>query len=174
MSHSSASRNPVSQQDVEVLIGIVATLTGNLLGGDVDPDTSAAFAERFVSAGLLEPAPDGNPLPAGEVGLALEDLVQRLRYAYGDYDEIPEPLPRIVAHVLELPSEEAARMSHDMLPSGQMRDAEFYHDGTNAWQLVAYYPELRPGRDFDQRAAALRQIATRHGGRYSGSQVPMR
>jgi hypothetical protein len=51
------SRNPVSQQDVEVMVGVIATVSGGVLGGDLGADMVEKFAERFVNAGLLDPEP---------------------------------------------------------------------------------------------------------------------
>lgn len=162
------------QQDVEVLIGIVATVNGRLYAGQLDPDTIQEFAERFVGAGLLSREPDGSLPIAGKVRLALEDLVQRLRYAYGDYDVEPTPEPYMTAHVLELPSEDTALDCKDDLPDGQVRDPMIRYENGGGRLLFAFYPELPPDRDFNERMAALRETADRHGGRYPGHQGPPR
>lgn len=164
------SRHPVAQRDVELLIVIVAKLAGDLYSRDADQRATERFAKRFVEAGLLRSDSDGQLPSAGKVVLALEDLIQRLRYAHGEYDEPPSPLPDFIAHVLELPSEEAARGCQDALPSGRVRDAEIRHGGQEGWLLFASYPELPPDRDFHERVAELQRIAGTHGGRYSGSQ----
>jgi hypothetical protein len=164
------SNNSVSQQDVEVLIGVVATMTGRLMAGEVDTRTAEELAQRLVNAGLLDREPDGSLPSAGRVGLAMEDLVQRLRYAYGDYVDRPRPSPAVVAHVLALPSEKAALDCLAALPDGQVRDAIIRHSDTEGWVLIACYPELSPDRGFIEREATLRRTVTSHGGRYSGSQ----
>jgi hypothetical protein len=165
------SRNAVSQQDVHALVGVVATVTGSVLGG-LPPQTIEEFAKRFADAGLLDPDPDGALPSAGAVALALEDLVQRLRYACGDYDERPTPLPRLVTHVLELPSGEAALECQQALPGGQLRDPTVRHESPASWVLFAFYPELPPDPDFQEREEALRRVVEGFGGRYSGSQRP--
>lgn len=164
------SHKPVSQQDVQVLLGVVATVTGDLLGGDLDARTSEKFAERFVNAGLLGPESDGSLPSAGKVAVALADLLQRLRYAYGDYDEPPTALPSVVAHVFELPSQEAALNCQDALPSGQVQNAEIRNEDDDGWLLFAFYSELPPDPGFKEREQALRETVERFGGRYSGSQ----
>jgi hypothetical protein len=166
------SRNAVSQQDVEVLVGVIATVTGSLLGGDYDPQATEKFAERFVTAGLLDRGPDGELPSAGAVALALEDLVQRLRYACDDYDDRPRSLPSLVAHVLELPSHDAALNCQRVLPDGQVRDATVRGETAEAWVLQAFYPELPPDPGFKEREKALRRVVAGFGGRYSGSQRP--
>ncbi|MGH3412057.1 MAG: hypothetical protein ACRDPH_03120 [Marmoricola sp.] len=175
MSEFVASQSPVSQQDVEVLIGIVAIETGNVVAGNVDPSITEKFADRFVNAGVLDREPDGSQPSAGKVGLALEDLCQRLRYAYGDYDgmPMPRPLPRVVKHVLELPSERAADHCRDDLPSGQVREAVIDYHETEGWLAYAFYPELAPDHGFHERETQLQQTATKHGGRYIGSSIPV-
>ena len=174
MSGSNESRNAMRQQDVEVLIGIVATVTGRLYAGQLDTDTTRKFAERFVNAGLLSPEPGGNLPSAGKVRLALEDLVQRLRYAYGDYEIEPTPEPYMTAHVLELPSEAVAVECQGDLPAGQVRDPLVRYENGGGWLLFAHYPELPPDQDFNERMADLRQTVERHGGRYTGHQGPPR
>lgn len=164
------SPNPVAQRDVELLIGIVAKLAGDLCSRDADQRTTERYAKRFVEAGLLTRDSAGHLPSAGKVVLALEDLIQRLRYAHGEYEEPPLPLPDFVAHVLELPSEEAARGCQDALPGGQVRDAEIRYGDGAGWLLFAYYPELPPDRSFHERVAALQRTASTHRGRYSGSQ----
>lgn len=167
-----ASRKAVSQQDVQVLVGIVATVTGSVLGGGSDSHATEEFAKRFVNAGLLDRGSDGEMPSAGAVALALEDLVQRLRYACEDYDERPGPLPSLVAHVLELPSHDAALNCQQVLPEGQVRDATVRRETAETWVLYAFYPELPPDLEFMERERALRRVVAGCGGRYSGSQRP--
>ncbi|HEY0773333.1 MAG TPA: hypothetical protein VGD51_04570, partial [Nocardioidaceae bacterium] len=45
--------------------GIVATVTGSVLGGGPDSHATEKFAERFVKAGLLDRGPDGALPSAG-------------------------------------------------------------------------------------------------------------
>jgi hypothetical protein len=161
--------NPITEQDVQLLIRIIATVEGDLLARNADPHTTEKYAKRFVDVGLLSRDSDGHLPSAGKVVLALEDLIQRLRYVLGEYDEAPLPMPELLAHELELPSEEAARSCLDALPSGQVRDAVIHHTDTEGWLLLAFYPELPPDRDFHERAALLERTAALHGGRYNGS-----
>lgn len=168
------SHNPVSQQDAEVLVGVIATVTGGVLGGDLDADMVETFAQRFVNAGLLEPEPDGSMPSAGTVALALENLVQRLRYACEDHNDRPSPLPRLIAHVLELPTRDAALDCQQALPGGQVRDSTIGREASDVWVLSVFYPELPPDPDFREREQTLRQAVERVGGRYSGSQRPSR
>lgn len=167
-----ASRKSVSQQDVEVLVGIVATVTGSVMGGGSDSHAAEKFAERFVNAGLLDRGPDGALPSVGAVALALEDLVQRLRYACADYDEPPSPLPTLVAHVLELPSRDAALNCQQVLPDGQVRDSTIRRETAETWILQSFYPELPPDPEFKEREQALRRVVAGFAGRYSGSQRP--
>jgi len=73
------------------LIGLVATLEGELMGPNDDgevPEWAQGFATRLSRDGLL--APDGRNR---ELRQALNDLNHRLRYALGEYDEPPGPSP---------------------------------------------------------------------------------
>ena len=76
--------NPVQLRDAEALIGILAVLDGVIWGGTLDEWTTSKVAERFARQGLL--AADHN---RNDVHQALDDLIQRLRYAVGDYDSSP-------------------------------------------------------------------------------------
>ena len=80
--------NPVRRTDVEVLIGILAILEGALWGGSVDGWNTDRIADRFVQRGLLAADHDQRDLRQ-----AVSDMNQRLRYAAGEYDSPPEPVP---------------------------------------------------------------------------------
>jgi hypothetical protein len=163
------------QQDVEVLIGIVATMTGRLYGGQLDPETTRKFAERLVRAGLLSRAPDGSLPPAAKARLALEDLGQR-----HDFATPMETMRWANAGAVHdcpragLPSEDAALDCKVDLPDGQARDPMVRYENVGGWLLFAFYPELLPDQDFNERMAELRQTVERHGGRYTGHQGPPR
>lgn len=81
---ASSAPNPVQLRDAEVLIGILAVLDGVIWGGTLDEWTAGQVAERFARQGLL--AADHN---RNDVHQALDDLIQRLRYAAGEYDSPP-------------------------------------------------------------------------------------
>lgn len=79
--------------DVAALIGLLATLEGELMapdpaGTDHVPEWAEGFAGRLTRDGLLT-APAGNR----ELRQALDDLNHRLRYVLGEYDDPPEPTP---------------------------------------------------------------------------------
>lgn len=80
--------NPVQRRDAEVLIGTLAVLDGAIWGGTLDEWTASKVAERFVRQGLL--AADHN---RNDVHQALDDLIQRLRYAVGEYSSPPPSMP---------------------------------------------------------------------------------
>jgi len=68
----------LSPADLTALIGIVASLTGQIMGGAMEADDLAAFARRAAKDGLV--ADDG----AGELVEAYERLIDRLRFALGE------------------------------------------------------------------------------------------
>jgi hypothetical protein len=80
--------NPVRTADAGVLIGILAILEGAIWGGSLDAWTTSKVAERFVQQGLLAPEHDER-----ELRQAISDMNQRLRYAAGEYDSLPPPVP---------------------------------------------------------------------------------
>lgn len=75
-------KEPVSAlgaADLTALIGIVAKLTGEVMGGDLEPQVVAALAERAAKDGLVA---DG--AHADELVAAYENLIGRLRFALGE------------------------------------------------------------------------------------------
>lgn len=164
------SESSISDPDIRALIGVLATLAGKLQASHRDSLEVEDYAKRLVTTGLLDRDVHAEPPSLGEVVLALEDLVQRLRYARGEYDRRPDPLPKFMTHVLSFPSEEAANSCLEALPRGQVRGAEIRDLGGDGWSLVVSYAELPPDESFHEREATLRQEAAAHGGRYRGSQ----
>lgn len=80
--------NPVQLCDAEVLVGVLAILEGVIWSGDLDARTTRKVAERFVEQGLLAADHDQRHLRQ-----AIGDMNQRLRYAAGEYDSPPPPVP---------------------------------------------------------------------------------
>ena len=69
----------LSPADLTALIGIVASLTGQIMGGAMEADDVAAFARRAAKDGLV--ADDaGTP----ELTEAYQGLIDRLRFALGE------------------------------------------------------------------------------------------
>ena len=165
------SPRPVREQDVAALIGIIAVVEGALLGGKVGDETTTRLARKLVAARLL--SEDGNGLPrAGEVAVALDEIMARLQWALGEYESAPEPRVEIAtAHVMRFPTKQAAdRCATDLL-AGQASRVRVVDERTEGWTLYAVYTELAPDPGFSQRVRDLSQVATRFGGVYSGSQA---
>ncbi len=80
--------NPVQHRDANVLIGILAILEGVIRAGQLDEGTTGKVAERFVREGLLGAGYDQRDLRQ-----AINDMNQRIRYAAGEYDTPPSPVP---------------------------------------------------------------------------------
>jgi hypothetical protein len=78
--------NPVAARDLAALVGVLATLEGELIAQEVSPYLAGRLARRMVRAGLLASEQGGiENLPR-----ALHDLNHRLRFALGEYSELPE------------------------------------------------------------------------------------
>ena len=87
LAHELTTRAP-AEQDVAALIGLLATVEGELTGIDEEmPEWAAHLARRLVRDGAA--AGPGNR----EVRQALNDLNHRLRYVAGEYDVPIEPTP---------------------------------------------------------------------------------
>ena len=80
--------NPVQHRDANVLTGILAILEGAVRTGHLDEWTTGKVAERFAREGLLGADHDQHDL-----GQAINDLNQRIRYAAGEYDTPPSSVP---------------------------------------------------------------------------------
>lgn len=80
--------NPVLSRDLAVLIGLLAVLEGELGAGEVPQHLVGRLRDRFARKGLLEPGASDRDLRQ-----AISDLNHRLRYALGEYRELPPQLP---------------------------------------------------------------------------------
>lgn len=80
--------NPVGRQDTEVLIGWAASLEGELMGDGVPESMQDKLRRRLVDADLLRQGADGR-----ELRQAINDLNHRLRFALGEYAELPASIP---------------------------------------------------------------------------------
>ena len=80
--------NPVQHRDANVLIGILAILEGMIWAGQLDEQITSKVAERFVQQDLLDAHYDQHGLRQ-----AINDMNQRIRYAAGEYDTPPSPIP---------------------------------------------------------------------------------
>jgi len=98
-------RGRVRKSDVALMIGIVAIVGGHLRGASVDEKVAAKFAARFLEADLLDRDPDGSLPSAGRVAVAMDSLIERLRFALDEYQSEPPPAPETSAHTLLFPTE---------------------------------------------------------------------
>ena len=79
---------PVLQRDAEALIGLLAIVEGEAMVSRLDAGLVDHLSRRFASVGLMA---DG--ATDREFRQALNDLNHRLRYALGEYNEPPQPMP---------------------------------------------------------------------------------
>jgi hypothetical protein len=70
------------------LIGLLAVLEGEIWAGEVSPHLRARIGHRLAREALVGSSPAERQLRQ-----AISDLNHRLRYALGEYDELPPPLP---------------------------------------------------------------------------------
>ena len=76
------------ERDAKVLIGVLAIVEVELLVSELSASFLDQLPRRFSSVGLTA---DG--ATDRELRQAIDDLGQRLRYALGEYDDPPEPMP---------------------------------------------------------------------------------
>lgn len=81
--------NPIGRADATVLVGWAAVLEGALMTpSELPPGIVGKVRQRLEEADLLTQGASPRDLRQ-----AINDLNHRLRYALGEYDEPPEPLP---------------------------------------------------------------------------------
>jgi hypothetical protein len=80
--------NPVYVRDAVAVIGVFAVLEAHLLGGDLDDHLTRHLQAWLARRGLIDP--DSG---ARDLRQLLSDVNQRMRYAIGEYDEPPTPVP---------------------------------------------------------------------------------
>jgi hypothetical protein len=76
------------RQDVLSLLDILVVLLGELTAGQLSPDLTARVMRRLVKDRLL-----AEEASVGELRAVVADLVERLRFALGEYASYPESLP---------------------------------------------------------------------------------
>jgi hypothetical protein len=76
------------RQDTAALIGLLAVLEGEIWAGEVSPHLRDRIGRRLTREALVGPSPTERDLRQ-----AINDLNHRLRYALGEYDELPSPQP---------------------------------------------------------------------------------
>jgi hypothetical protein len=174
--------NPVSSQDAEVLVGILAILQGQLIGGLLDDEVTEKLATRMVRAGVLKRESDGSLPSAGRVGVALEDLNHRVRHALGETHAVPPSAAEAVMHVMLFPTEEQAvgagaevqgSLRPPQVEAVPDRGPDLLEPETGreqGWYLSVVCPELPPDTAFRERERSLEEIARRFGGTYTGFQ----
>ena len=79
---------PLEVRDAAALIGVLARLVGESMAGQLDEDLSSGIAARLEREELLS-----QPASSPVLQEALSDLVERIRYALGEYDTPPVSSP---------------------------------------------------------------------------------
>jgi hypothetical protein len=79
---------PCRADDLAALIGLLAVVEGELMTAEVTEHLAGRIRERLEREAILEPG--GTPR---DVRQSINDLNHRLRYALGEYDRPPSPLP---------------------------------------------------------------------------------
>lgn len=83
--YADVTAHPVLRGDAVALVGLLAILEGWIISGSLQDQTFFEHVrQRLVKNGHL--TPEGGP---AELGQALHDINQRLRFALGEYDTPP-------------------------------------------------------------------------------------
>jgi hypothetical protein len=157
--------NPLPKQDVLSLFDILVVLLGQLSLGQVPDHLTERVILRLSRDGLLP-----REASVGQLRLIVADLVERLRFAMGDYASYPAPVPRLTRHDMSVPTHDAAQACRSELMQWGALAVEISKaaDGT-VWQVQASFPELVPDPSYARRVAQLQDLAAEQGGEYHGS-----
>ena len=149
---------------MRALFDIVVTFGGELMVGEAPPTMTGTMIRRLADDGRL--SADASP---GDLGALIDDLCQRLHYAMGANDRLPDSRPPGMIHIVRLSSESAARaVGAELTASGGLDVSVHLIDGE--WETHARFSEHPPDQGFDDRRRRLDELALRHGGRYAGAQ----
>ena len=157
--------SPLPKQDMLALFDVVVVFAGEVLAGQVSPHLTAHIVRRLAKDGLI--AEDAS---VGELGATIDDLIQRMRYALGEYPALPEPSRRETTYILSVPSYEAARACQDKLATRGGSDVTVRETEEHRWEVLATFPELAPDPSHEARFAEMRELAVQYGGRVEGWQ----
>jgi len=156
---------PLPYRDIHAVFDVVVVFHSELLSGAAPPDMVRRMTNRMTRDGFLPPGAS-----AGELAATIGDLVQRLHYAMGSDDVLPQASPREIWHSLQAATESAALACRDELielgsPAVVVREIE-----PDVWEALASFPDLPPDPSFEARRTQLQGLAQRLASRYSGWQ----
>lgn len=148
------------------LLTLFSQLDGALRGGGIDDELVDMLASTCVKAGLLDLAASGELPTAGRVAVAMGNLIERFRYALGEYEEQPASIAEGTEHHLVFSTPDSAQRSADELVDAV--DVRILPYPQGGWIVGAVYPEIAPDPGFRHREQALSATAERLGGGYAG------
>jgi hypothetical protein len=155
---------PLPERDMHALFDVVVVFLGQLVAGETPPELTARIIRRLARDGYL-----ASNASVGELAAVVGDLCQRLHYAMGAYDTLPEPSRRETSYTLALPTEQAAHACEAKVTAmGALATSVTAAD--EGWHLLARFPDLPPDPSFRDRVTQLQALARRHGGQYAGAQ----
>jgi hypothetical protein len=157
--------NPLSRREAAAVIGILATLEGELLAG-ADNDLWRRLMEGLRIDDLLPP----NIADRAALRIAIANLNQRMRYAYGDYDEPPKPDDGLADHHVRFDSTDGASafvqaMDAIGLPTRPLQSA---HPETEPFLVMVTTGEPLLSEAFQRKDEQIREAAFDTGGFYEG------
>jgi hypothetical protein len=164
--------NPPSRQDISAVVGILLDVSGEFHREHLQSDHATRdldgrgladrLKQRLASVRLL---PSDAETP--QLSLALENLSQRMRYALGEYQRLPEPGIGLIDHDVWFWSPRSrAAFLHDIEALGVRARAS--RRWLRCWAVVTT-TELFGSEGFDRRVEQITTAAQRHGGDYDGA-----
>jgi hypothetical protein len=147
------------------VIGILATLEGELLAGP-DNDLWDRLAEGLNDDDLMPP----NIGDRAALRIAIANLNQRMRYAFGDYDAPPEPDDGLADHHVRFDTADKATafvqaMDAIGLPTQKLQSA---HPQTEPFLVMVTTGEPLLSEAFEHKDTQIREAADDTGGFYEG------
>lgn len=155
----------VSRQDVLAVLGVFVVLQGEMVDGDIGAGLLAPLLRRAADDGIVEPSAG-----AGELRLALDHLVGRLRFALG---EMSEPLAEddgTVAHYVQFVDAASVLRFQQMLAAAdvQLDAPDTRQGGTGPAQVTVMTTALIGSHAFEELRGFIERSAQDCGGTYEG------
>lgn len=162
---STATPRPVDDHDAGAMIGVLATLSGELMGRELPTPLLHALTRRLASDGLL---PAGQT--PGHVLLALDYLVQGLHYAHGSNSEPPVLSYGATRHELDFPDQASASAAARALrqESFDVTDPALHRRRRDRWHIGVTLPGPPLTQTWEEQAQRVRQVGEAHGGHDDG------
>ena len=147
--------------DLTAILDVLVSVGAQVAADELDPALADRLGRRLRKHGLL-----GEVSP-GELNAVIADLCRRVHWAMGDGSSYPAAAARVTVYRMRFGDVRSAREVVAWVE--QSGGGASLSGGSDSWEVAATYPDLWPSAEFEQRVASLTQVASEHGGSYTGA-----